>query len=152
MKLTIIKEDQLVAKDGNNLSPIDMTGLAANFWALQWDGSAGEIEYTDAPNETITSISDYQFMVDRFDAAWTEHQAEIAAAQPTASEVMRDDRDARLRSADWTQMPDAPLTDSKKAEWATYRQSLRDVPANNTSLSFDDDGALTGVTWPTEPS
>lgn len=152
MKLTIIKEDKLVGKDGNNLSPIDMTGLAANFWALHWDGSAGEIEYTDAPNEAITSISDYQFIVDRYDAALIEHQAEIAAAKPTASEAMRYERDARLRSTDWTQMADSPLTDAKKTEWATYRQSLRDVPSNNPSPSFDDDGALTGVTWPTEPS
>ena len=44
-------------------------------------------------------------------------------------------------------MPDTALTDSKKAEWATYRQALRDVPANNTSASN-----FEGVTWPTEPS
>ena len=25
-------------------------------------------------------------------------------------------------------MPDSPLSDSKKAEWATYRQQLRDLP------------------------
>ena len=152
MKLTIIKEDELVIKDGNDLRPIDMSGLAANFWALQWDGSSGEIEFTDAPNQTITSISDYQFMVDRFDTAWAAHLAEVEAAKPTGQEIMRLARDQKLRDSDWTQMADAPLTDAKKTEWATYRQSLRDVPSNNTSPSFDDDGALTGVTWPTEPS
>ena len=60
---------------------------------------------------------------------------------------VRQERDLRLRNCDWTQVSDTALTDSKKAEWATYRQALRDVPANNTSASNFED-----VTWPTEPS
>jgi len=43
-------------------------------------------------------------------------------------EELRDKRDRRLESSDWTQMPDSPLSDSKKAEWAAYRQALRDIP------------------------
>jgi hypothetical protein len=41
---------------------------------------------------------------------------------------MRDERNSLLAQSDWTQMPDSPLTDSKKQEWATYRQALRDFP------------------------
>lgn len=37
-------------------------------------------------------------------------------------------RNNRLAASDWTQMPDAPLSDIKKQEWATYRQALRDIP------------------------
>ena len=43
---------------------------------------------------------------------------------------MRSMRDRLLAESDWTQTVDAPFTDSKKAEWATYRQTLRDLPAN----------------------
>ena len=43
---------------------------------------------------------------------------------------LRNTRDAFLRESDWTQVPDSPLSDSKKAEWATYRQTLR-LQANN---------------------
>ena len=43
-------------------------------------------------------------------------------------EALREKRDRRLSDSDWTQMPDCPLSDSKKAEWATYRQALRDIP------------------------
>ena len=43
---------------------------------------------------------------------------------------MRQERDALLTQSDWTQMPDSPLTDSKKQEWATYRQALRDFPSD----------------------
>lgn len=37
-------------------------------------------------------------------------------------------RDYKLGSSDWTQVADSPLSDSKKAEWASYRQALRDIP------------------------
>ena len=43
---------------------------------------------------------------------------------------MRAWRDDLLRKSDWTQMSDSPLSDSKKQEWATYRQALRDFPAD----------------------
>ena len=41
---------------------------------------------------------------------------------------MRQWRDILLIESDWTQMSDSPLSDSKKQEWATYRQALRDLP------------------------
>ena len=62
-------------------------------------------------------------------------------------EILRNKRNELLKESDWTQMSDSPLTDSKKTEWATYRQSLRDLPSNNSSATSIDD-----VTFPTEPS
>jgi len=44
----------------------------------------------------------------------------------TATEI-QDKKLTILRDTDWTQMPDSPLTTEKKAEWATYRQALRDI-------------------------
>lgn len=41
-----------------------------------------------------------------------------------------------LKNSDWTQTVDAPLSDSKKAEWATYRQALRDLPASENPNDF----------------
>ena len=35
-------------------------------------------------------------------------------------------RNAQLTASDWTQLPDAPVD---KVKWATYRQALRDLPA-----------------------
>ena len=46
-----------------------------------------------------------------------------------AVEFARSFRQGFLIESDWTQTVDAPLTASKKAEWATYRQALRDFPA-----------------------
>ena len=43
--------------------------------------------------------------------------------------VIRAERNAKLSASDWTQLADASLTETKKAEWATYRQDLRDLPS-----------------------
>jgi hypothetical protein len=47
-------------------------------------------------------------------------------------ERLRKHRNRLLAQSDWTQTTDSPLTDAKKQEWATYRQALRDHPANWT--------------------
>ena len=61
---------------------------------------------------------------------------------------MRQRRRLELIDSDWTQGADSPLSDSKKAEWQTYRQALRDLPSNYSSpIASRDD-----VSWPTKPS
>ena len=69
----------------------------------------------------------------------------------------RQKRDRLLEASDWTQMPDCPLSDSKKAEWATYRQALRDLPqkwADDVDIDNVSPFTDTSVTWswPTKPS
>lgn len=44
-----------------------------------------------------------------------------------------------LNGSDWTQIPNNPLTPEYSAEWAVYRQELRDfmatwTPSNNADL------------------
>jgi hypothetical protein len=60
---------------------------------------------------------------------------------------IRRHRDHELYLSDWTQMPDAPLTPEKKAEWAAYRQELRDM----TSL-YPDLQDPSQIVPPTKPS
>ena len=59
---------------------------------------------------------------------------------------VRVQRDCLLIDSDWTQFPDSPLSDTQKSAWATYRQTLRDIPANNADVTSIDD-----ITWPTPP-
>jgi len=61
---------------------------------------------------------------------------------------LRDERNQKLLDSDWTQAPDhsSPLVEAKKAEWATYRQVLRDLPATIDMLTWPD-----SFNWPTEP-
>lgn len=57
----------------------------------------------------------------------------------------RIERNKRLADTDWTQVNDSPLSESKKTEWQTYRQLLRDMPSQE---GFDP----LNPTYPTEPS
>ena len=50
-------------------------------------------------------------------------------------------RNSRLADSDSMMLSDRGLTDTKKAEWVTYRQALRD-------MDFSD---LDNITWPTKP-
>jgi len=45
----------------------------------------------------------------------------------TESEIARNERDRLLLQSDWTQVADAPVD---VEAWATYRQALRDLPAD----------------------
>ncbi len=58
----------------------------------------------------------------------------------------RNRRNLLLMESDWTQGADSPLTDAKKAEWATYRQALRDLPTSYSNPTSKD-----SITWPTKP-
>jgi len=66
----------------------------------------------------------------------------IALLQPE----VRFKRNAKLTRSDWTQFPDSPLSDSHKAEWAAYRQALRDIPETYSEATSLDD-----IIWPTKP-
>lgn len=53
-------------------------------------------------------------------------------------------RSTLLKNSDWTQLSDVPLTETEKGEWATYRQSLRDIPSQ--------EGYPWDIVWPIAPT
>jgi hypothetical protein len=69
-----------------------------------------------------------------------EAKAAIDAQQAAA---VRSTRNARIAECDWTQLDDTPITNSKKLEWAAYRQALRDIP--------DQPGFPWDINWPEKP-
>jgi hypothetical protein len=54
---------------------------------------------------------------------------EAVARTKPITDLIRQMRNDLLFASDWTQVNDCPLSDSKKQEWATYRQELRDLPS-----------------------
>jgi len=64
--------------------------------------------------------------------------AASAAASDEAAVQVREERDAKLAACDWRASSDVALS----TEWRTYRQALRDVPAQLPGA----------VTWPSDPS
>jgi len=56
---------------------------------------------------------------------------------------IRSERDDILKSTDWTMTSGATVD---QAQWAAYRQNLRDLPQTYKDKTPDD------VVWPTQPS
>ena len=78
-----------------------------------------------------------------FGTTWSAVSAkktELVNAKPMAD--LRAERDRRLAETDWMANSDVTMSDA----WKTYRQNLRDVPAQSGVTGLDN------VTWPTKPS
>ena len=67
---------------------------------------------------------------------------EIQATKDSAMAQLRYTRNALLLACDWTQIADCTIP--KKADWATYRQTLRDFPSTVSD-------ARSTITWPHNP-
>jgi hypothetical protein len=75
----------------------------------------------------------------KFAVADMGDEAKTALDEQQATSI-RNERNKKLSESDWSQVEDSPVD---KAAWATYRQALRDVPAQS--------GFPWDVTWPTQP-
>ena len=80
--------------------------------------------------------------------AVSDKKAALIAAAPMVE--LRVQRNAKLAETDYLALSDVTLS----ADMKTYRQALRDLPAdaNGKDAAFDSDGVtLKNVTWPTKP-
>ena len=59
---------------------------------------------------------------------------------------LRQRRNAILSSSDWTVLTDSPLTTTEKTNWKTYRQALRDITENLTTVE-----QVNAVVFPAKP-
>ena len=83
-----------------------------------------------------------------FGTTWSAVSAkktELIEVEPMR--LLREERDRRLAATDWWASSDLTMSSDR----TTYRQALRDLPANQTP-TIDGEGALQNVTWPTKPS
>lgn len=115
-----------------------------------YDLATGQIEYSTTTVAAINEVGlqEGQGIIEGNYQA-NEHivvDGEAVARIDNILEILRLKRDALLTESDWTQVNDSPLSDTKKAEWATYRQELRDLPSSHQSATNFDD-----VVFPTQP-
>ena len=139
--------------------PYDLTEEVLNDWG-------GDVVFEGAP---ATGGTVYQYSqqngVEQIDGKWytkyilgpvfTDRAAvgDIPAATAVEQEaaykamkdaeratVMRNERNAKLKDSDWTQISDSPVN---KTTWATYRQALRDISSQ--------EGFPWTITWPEAP-
>ena len=81
----------------------------------------------DVPAAWAVVAVDYALPTDWLNKEWLWDGAAMVVdaahlAENQAAEA-RYERDALLKDSDWTQFADAPIDDSKKAEWKSYRQA-----------------------------
>jgi hypothetical protein len=153
MRLIIIPSDKLISIDGQGILQIqqDFSWIPSNVHAVQWYETWGEIEYTDGSlNEKIEELGIYEQAVDTFNNEKQRLEDE-QKARAEAIEAARDYwaelrslRDYKLSECDWTQIADSPLAEEQRIAWGTYRQALRDLPANTEDPK--------NPIWPTAPT
>jgi hypothetical protein len=129
--------DLMRANPGTSF-PRDMTNFDASDWHCH------PVQDTTPP-EAIGMVAQ-RIAPELVDGVWHERWELV---EPTPEQVeaqanaMRYERNEKLAASDWTQVDDAPLTNTQKAAWATYRQALRDITSQP--------GFPYSVNWPTQP-
>jgi len=169
MKLNVIPPDKTIVIDNIAVHPcthVDLSWIPSDVHGMCFDTTTGKgfIEYEDNAvdengdkkwGEEITEIGIWQQAVTDHANEQTLAAAALEAARNHLAEV-KEYRNALLIWSDWTQGNDSPLSSSKKTEWATYRQALRDLPAtiaadaNLTAKALADNHSHSS--WPTKPS
>jgi len=102
--------------------------------------------FSTPPEITATQVLEEAtpvFADDRWTQVWAVRgmtSEEVATRNNAQAEQVRAERNAKLTASDWTQVADAPVD---QAAWATYRQALRDISAQN--------GFPWTVDWPVAP-
>jgi len=91
---------------------------------------------TDEPADKGTPPAD-GYMFDYTTKSWVPNTSYLDVKA-------RYERSQLLQASDWTQIPNSPLTAAQQIAWATYRQALRDIPAQS--------GYPVNITWPTAPA
>ena len=111
--------------------------------------------YSMLPIQKVEAQEDYtknisEDLPELIDGIWTQNWTIIDATQEEIDQRLsikwqevRDERNGKLNSSDWTQLPDSPLTEEQKNAWRQYRQELRDI--TNQANPFE-------VIYPVQPS
>ena len=92
---------------------------------------------------SVETESDYTDNVKYNDSSKKPTWSEVQSGQnPEQWVEVRAQRKGKLVGCDWTVLPDVPMDASKRTEWETYRQELRDVTDQSDPFN---------ITWPMPP-
>ena len=107
-----------------------------------------DLEPTPQPQIDINAYARHEVYLDPENIAryrWTvtlKTGEDLAQAIRDKWRMVRVNRTSMLTSSDFTQVADSPITAEKRAEWATYRQALRDLTTQTDPFN---------ITWPASP-
>lgn len=148
MKLTIICADGSVGKNGVFYNNLDLSscGIPADVHALQWQDTAGWIEYKSAlvQNQDITELPAW---ANACMVKWTEANTPVPPAPPTAEQNKRT-AVYKLKSTDWTTIPD--VSDPTKSN--PYLSNVQDfVVYRNAVRQYAINPVAGDISWPVVP-
>ena len=126
MNVCIVKEDKAVMVDGEVMN-FDFD-LPSNVWAIQWNGTTGEIEFNDgSPNEVITDFSAYQSFVDGH-ATEKQRLADVEAQAATDAEAALTYAEKRKAKYDALNQFEMQYDDSKNST-TTWVDAIDEIKA-----------------------
>ena len=149
--ISIVAPDSLVVLDGEAVSLPTLQTLLdkiePGIRAVQIAGDAAEVEHHDLskPNSRERPASAFAEVIAAARAALAE--AQKPPPPPTTEELwasLRARRNDLLAESDWTQIPGSPLSTEVGNATATWRQALRDLPANTNDPA--------SPIWPVRPN
>ena len=139
MKLSVIPSDSLIIVDGTAVVTPDIADK--DFSAIHWDGTVGRIERMEAQGLVEEFFYD-DSVIQPYLTLWAEVKGQVA--EPDKDVEYRYYRNQLLAECDWTQLGDNNLTEEQRAEWAQYREALRNVPQQAEYPEH--------VVWPEKPA
>jgi hypothetical protein len=131
---------QLQIDNPNTSFPETMTEDALASWSVYRvvPNSSQTVDHTQNLEEVTPTI---------VDGIWTQTWAvkdasadEIAERTAVQADNVRQERNLRLSTSDWTQLADTPVD---RLAWSVYRQALRDAPGQ-PGFPWD-------IQWPPQP-
>ena len=137
MKLTIVPIDGAVYENGLCYSGLTWEGTPVNVHALQWQDTAGWIEYNDGKqNEDITVLPTW---ADNAMSAWTVANTPVPPTPPTPQQIQATNKNTAvslLQQTDWATISD--VSDPAKSnpylinanDFLAFRNQVRPIAIN----------------------
>ena len=147
MKISIVRDGGICQIDGVAVEISDVSGIPSNVHALQWDGTAGQVEFSNGADfDSISSLPSWavsfqanaQAVIDEQNKAAKDRE-DYENSDAGKAESARAKRDYLISQTDWWALSDSTMT----ADQSVYRQALRDI----TSQS----GFPSTINWPVKP-
>jgi hypothetical protein len=106
------------------------------------------VRFVPHPDKTENSIVTGQtFVIEgnevvQYEQIREKTQEELQQEIDNQWENIRGERNSLLLQCDWTQLPDAPVSEEMLSDWVTYRQALRDITLQEDPFN---------IAWPQSP-
>ena len=131
-----------------------LTSLGVTEWVYRGAEATSEAEFNERFRKVTGSDENGSAIESADPKDWGVTYAQVADEKTLLQSrepmrLLRIERDRLLAETDWMGNSDVTMS----SDWATYRQALRDLPANSDpKLASDGTLDMSSVTFPTKPS